>query len=248
MGEDKNPTSYVQRQSRRWKQELEKDPERDPVITVLFRAAIMEAMPTVVKAKLEDVVGLNSKTTREFCDHVTHAVEQYRKSEQKMKNQERELQRRLTQLQLDDLVNKKKKIQANIKDVEDQSAVMAAVNIPNPAAQAMPQAPAPMGQSTSNTTGNQQQPSAPIVIYLPEQQNRLRPNGGRGRGRGRQNNNQQRTSDMCWGCNQPGHIKRNCCINPWPQNEPLRDQMYQPGQQTNQNQQNSLKKIKCARI
>ena len=58
-----------------------------------------------------------------------------------------------------------------MKDAEDQSAVMAAVNIPNPAAQAMPQAPAPMGQSTSNTTGNQQQPSAPIVIYLPEQQN-----------------------------------------------------------------------------
>ncbi|XP_048045690.1 uncharacterized protein LOC125267784 [Megalobrama amblycephala] len=85
IGEAENPTTYIQRQLRRWKQELERDPEKDPVITTLFRTAIVEAMPPAVKTRLEDVVGLNSKSPKEFCDHVAHAVEQHRKNEQKLK-------------------------------------------------------------------------------------------------------------------------------------------------------------------
>ncbi|KAL0172944.1 hypothetical protein M9458_033255, partial [Cirrhinus mrigala] len=130
MGETENPTTYIQRQLRRWKEELERDPEQDKVLTALFRTAIVEAMPATVKAKLEDVVGLNSKSHKEFRDHVVHAVEQYRKQELKIKNQEKELQRKLTQLQLEELINKKKKIQAVQK--EDQPAVMVPVNAPMP--------------------------------------------------------------------------------------------------------------------
>ncbi|KAL0148946.1 hypothetical protein M9458_055750 [Cirrhinus mrigala] len=126
MGEAENPTTYIQRQLRCWKEELERDPEQDKVLTALFRTAIVEAMPATVKAKLEDVVGLNSKTHKEFRDHVVHAVEQYRKQELKIKNQEKELRRKLTQLQPEELINKKKVVQAVQK--EDHPAVMAPVN------------------------------------------------------------------------------------------------------------------------
>ncbi|KAL1268406.1 hypothetical protein QQF64_033769 [Cirrhinus molitorella] len=133
-------------------------------------------MPTAVKAKLEDVVGLNSKTHKEFRDHVVHAVEQYRKQELKMKNQEKELQRKLIQLQLEELLNKKKKVQAVQK--EDHPAVMAPVNttvpvnpsatknVPAPTNQTMTTQAAPAGQV------NVPQGPAPVVIYLkPEQPN-----------------------------------------------------------------------------
>lgn len=43
---------------------------------------------------------------------MVHAVEKHRRLELKMKNQEKELQRKLTQLQLEELLNKKKKVQA----------------------------------------------------------------------------------------------------------------------------------------
>lgn len=80
IGDTENSTTYIQRQLRRWKQELESEPEGDPVMTALFRTTVVDAMPPRVKVKLEDVVSLNSKTHKEFCDHVTYAVNQYRRN------------------------------------------------------------------------------------------------------------------------------------------------------------------------
>ncbi len=85
MEETENPITYIQKQLRRWKEELERDPEQDKVLTALFRTAIVEAMPSTVKVKLEDVVGLTSKSHKEFRDHVVHAVEQYRRQQLKIK-------------------------------------------------------------------------------------------------------------------------------------------------------------------
>ncbi len=86
LGETENPNTYIQKQLKRWKQETEGNPEGDPLMSTLFRNAIIDAMPQPVKSKLEDVVGLTSKSHKEFCDHVTHSVEQYRKNEQKLQN------------------------------------------------------------------------------------------------------------------------------------------------------------------
>ncbi len=46
-------------------------------------------MPSTVKVKLEDVVGLNSKSHKEFRDHVVHAVETVQKTTVKVKDQEK---------------------------------------------------------------------------------------------------------------------------------------------------------------
>ncbi len=106
LGETENPNTYVQRQLKRWKQETEGNPEGDPLMATLFRNAVIDAMLQAVKSRLEDVVGLNSKTHKELCDHVSHAVEQHRQNEQKLNIQEKELQRKLTQLQSEELTKK----------------------------------------------------------------------------------------------------------------------------------------------
>lgn len=48
-------------------------------MVTLFRNAVIDVMPPAVKSRLEDVVGFNSKTHKEFCDNVSPAVGQYRK-------------------------------------------------------------------------------------------------------------------------------------------------------------------------
>ncbi len=108
LGETENPNKYVQRQLKRWKQETEGNPEGDPLMATLFRNAVINAMPQAVKSRLEDVVSFNSKTHKEFRDRVSHEMEQHRNNEQKLKSQEKEIQRKLTQLQLEELKKNKK--------------------------------------------------------------------------------------------------------------------------------------------
>ncbi len=221
IGNTENPNKYIQRQLRHWKQELERDLVGDPVMTALFRTTVVDAMPPRVKVKLQDVVGLNSKTHKEFCDHVAYAVKQYRKNDQKLKSQNRRLQRKLTQLQLEQLTLKKMKIQVAVKcKEEEQSVVMAPVNMPKPVAQSTTVVLVPFIQNITSTE-NKLQPLARIVIYArpdhPNKTNWTRPQQEGQRGK-RQNNGQQRVNSLpgvCWGCKQPGHNRRDYPTNPW---------------------------------
>ncbi len=67
LGETENPNKYVQRQLKIWKQETEGNPERDSLMATLFINAVIDAMPQAIKSRLEDVVGLNSKTHMTMC-------------------------------------------------------------------------------------------------------------------------------------------------------------------------------------
>lgn len=44
----------------------------------------MEAMTAPIQNKLEEVVGLTSILSQQFCDHVTHTVEKHLKDEKKL--------------------------------------------------------------------------------------------------------------------------------------------------------------------
>ena len=103
-----NPSEYVSHQLKRWRPETEEEVHNSPLMTTLFRTSVVEAMPAPVKSRLEDVVGLTSKLHREFCEHVTHAVEKYRRDEQRLKEQHKDIQRKVAQLQLGELMNKNK--------------------------------------------------------------------------------------------------------------------------------------------
>ncbi len=76
------------------------------------------------------MLGLNSKTHKELCDHVSHAVEQHRNNKQKLKSQEKDIQQKLTQLQFEELTkkeqendsssNKERRIRKNDIDVSSK--------------------------------------------------------------------------------------------------------------------------------
>lgn len=109
LKDTENPTAYINRQLKRLKQETEEDTDRSPVLTTLFRNLVTEALPMIVQSRLEEVVGLTSMSHRQFCDHVVHAIKNHRKDELKQVKQEKNIQRKLAQLQLTDLQNKNNK-------------------------------------------------------------------------------------------------------------------------------------------
>ncbi|KAJ8353398.1 hypothetical protein SKAU_G00209650 [Synaphobranchus kaupii] len=87
MGDSESPAAFVESQLRKWRMLTEKEIEGDPILTTLFRTAILEGLPAPAKSRMEEVVGLSSKAHREFVDHIVHAVERHRKKEKKQDNQ-----------------------------------------------------------------------------------------------------------------------------------------------------------------
>ena len=104
IGDTENPASYLQAQVDRWRMETDEDPEIHPVFSVVFRNSVIETLPSQIKAKLKDVVGLfTSGSHRDFNDHLVHAVDEYRQNKQRIQEQSKEIQRKLYQLQLEEL-------------------------------------------------------------------------------------------------------------------------------------------------
>ncbi len=157
-------------------------------MATLFRNAVINAMPQAVKNRLEDVVGLNSKTHNELCDHVSRAVEQHRNKTHKLKSQEKEIQRKLTQLQLEELTKRNKTIiKATIKKEEsEQITLKSSVNappiaiqpsqpaavplnvhqIPVPIINVYTQQPEPMGWKRQPVQRGQRRKEARLILVL----------------------------------------------------------------------------------
>ncbi|KAG5853810.1 hypothetical protein ANANG_G00030470 [Anguilla anguilla] len=103
------PATYIHTQLRRWRLLTERDIQADPIMISLFRKAIREGMSPEVGRRLDEVVGLNTMTHREFVDHVVHAVDRQRKKGKKLEDQTKDIQRKLLQLQLEELKAKEKR-------------------------------------------------------------------------------------------------------------------------------------------
>ncbi len=180
-------------------------------MATLFRNAVINAMPQAVKNRLEDVVGLNSKTHNELCDHVSRAVEQHRNNEHKLKSQEKEIQRKLTQLQLEELTKRNKKInKAPIKKEEsEQITLKSSVNAPPIAIQPSQPAAVPL---------HVHQIPVPIINVYTQQPE---PMGWKRqpvqRGQRRRGTAYTGPPGMCWGCKQFRHNKIDCPTNSWQQ-------------------------------
>ncbi|KAL0147906.1 hypothetical protein M9458_056783 [Cirrhinus mrigala] len=141
---------------------------------------MVEAMPAAIKVKLEDVVGLNTKSSETMLFMLT--------------KDEKVLLRKLAQLHLEEMHSKKKKVQAMQKD---HPAVMVPVNtcLPFSACQSI-------RNNEYACTSKKDYSSTSTTCWTSQ----LRVGGPPG---------------VCWGCNQPGHNKRDCPINPWQQNQPM---------------------------
>lgn len=131
-------------------------------------------------------------------------MEKHRKEEQKQAEQGKEIQRRLAQLQLEELTKGKKKIQASVTTPVPEIGTMAAVSPggPQPLTPGRTQVPAPLpvanvyAQPPNWNGGNRQQKN----IQVDQGRGPRTPRGPPG---------------VCWGCYQPGHTRRECPANPW---------------------------------
>ena len=167
------------------------------------------------------MVGLfTSGSHRDFNDHLVHAVDEYRQNKQRIQEQSKEVQRKLYQLQLEDLTRKE-------RDKKRQAGVLepAAVNL----------------QAAQQGALQNQYPRLAFSLPVQQPQSQLSPtptvthvhihNYGNPTNKNRQNqgprgqfrNNQQQGSQgqrrgplICYGCNMEGHIRRNCLANPYP--------------------------------
>lgn len=205
IGETENPSAYVHGMKKKWRTEAGRNPDQDDLMKVVFRTMILEGLPDKVKIKLEDVIGLAEKTFDEFVAHVVHAVDKYRQAEQKIKDQEGEVLRKVAQLQLGELAGKNKRKEKSQAAIVDQEPV--------------PQMPVtvtsapPTGQQVIDVQQPSQAPAPAIpVIHVHTQA------GREVRGqvpRGGQPQVNQGLSVVCWGCGQPGHFQRVCPTNSW---------------------------------
>lgn len=71
---------------KKWWEEIECDPSSHPVMNMMFHTSVPEGLPNPIRSRLEDVMGLTSKSFKEFCEHIVYAVNRHRKNEQKLKN------------------------------------------------------------------------------------------------------------------------------------------------------------------
>jgi len=197
MGEQENPRAYVARVYQTWRNVTGNDPSMNQMEHSILQAKLQEGLPTTVRSKLAEVVGLGSMTTNIYTDHVAHQVELYRKKEQAQKQQDQETIRKLTQIQLTD-TKKKEKTQAMITQSQF-----------TPGQYDRPQQPSDQNRPQNSMT--------PVAASAFDQVQTWR---GRGRGnwgraeRGNFNPGFQQPAGSCHNCGQFGHFMRNCTRAP----------------------------------
>jgi len=178
-----------------------------PVLKTLFRDSILEALPDPVRGRLEDVVGLKSMPHGVFRDYVVHAVEKYRQDELKLKEQDKNIQRKFAQLQLGELQGKQK--------VKGQALLTPwATELVLPTSTAMNLTPAVITQPPCPLQTPLPVQTPPVVNVYPQPsytqrsggQVQYRPRRGfrRGTPGGR------RSMGVCWGCGKLGHFADRC--------------------------------------
>ena len=109
LGQEENPRAYVSRAHQAWRNVTGNDPDLNQMERSILRVKILSGLPLPVRSKLAEVLGLGSMTQGVYTDYIAHHVELYRKKEHDQKEQDREVLRKLNQIQLVDNKKSEKK-------------------------------------------------------------------------------------------------------------------------------------------
>ncbi|CAB1414724.1 unnamed protein product [Pleuronectes platessa] len=219
----------------------------------MWRTATIQGLPPSVQTKLEDCVGLDEMAGTEWQAQVTHHMNKHTEAQDKYGDEMKVLQRRLMVAQVSEHEGTKaeRKTAAAAKIVKPPTAEevadlvvkqMTAIQ-PLPTPQPLMQVP-PLcyGPQQQQQYGQYQQPQGPYQHQPQGGRGGWAP-GGRGgwapRGRGRGTGN---TTYFCYNCGGPGHIARNCRLEPQQKGPPRgqgcdqpREPPYQPPPQRQAN-------------
>lgn len=103
VGEAEHPMVYYQRVKRKWQAKTDRGPGIDPLHTSMFRKVLIDGLAHPIRSRLEYVVGLAYKPEAKFCEYMAHAIKEYRMEEQRKQEQEKDILKKVAQLQLSEL-------------------------------------------------------------------------------------------------------------------------------------------------
>ncbi|XP_072559523.1 uncharacterized protein [Paramormyrops kingsleyae] len=207
--EEESPAAYLQAQEKRWHTETEQDLQ-NPAFRGQYRRALQDALPKPVRSRLRQVVGLITMPEEQNREQLIHAIDLYREEEDCAKERERELAKKLNQMQLEELTAKKKKVQAPVvsPDPSPGGSLWTADSLLSLGPQDTNWPPVPDWNKDSRYDrwgGDQRAPNFPQIRQSQSM-------GGLGN---------RPPKLVCWNCNQPGHTC-GVCPNPPFQGESTR--------------------------
>ena len=217
---DENPAAFVEKAEADWCVQMETGLQNDKGMQQFMRKAIIEALPLLVRKKLENYNRIESMPRTEFRDTVTHFVKLQREIDDNFEKQEVERKRKVTQTQLNNL-------ERGVHTQAPQLGVRAQGLGPHDMLNSG-YAPLAPQRSSQPLPGPQlahgPPPQTHWHLYWPPQpypqgdaqqwghsQVRHR-GGGAGTGRGGVGRGQNRRGEpqKCWVCGRMGHISRDC--------------------------------------
>ncbi|XP_035235607.1 uncharacterized protein LOC118206710 [Anguilla anguilla] len=208
---------YICQKEEQWQTQIGEPWNTSSVSMVIFTDLIREGLPKDVQKKLNDIVDLDAKPWEEIRAHILHFVRRHRDSEKDKKASK--MQKKPIAKQLAAMEEKDKG--------KESTATLAAVVMQTPTPQPMvPQLPHQRQQQPQYEAQRswKQQSQPPLEIFVgngsqPGQWRGKRGGPGRSSGPFRGPGGDQGGKvepRVCWGCQQPGHLRRNCLQNPWP--------------------------------
>ena len=100
LGETENARAYVERGYQTWMNATGSNPADNVLEQAIVRTLIEKGLPTPVRTKLAEVVGLSSMSKQIYSDHISHQVTFYRKRLESQRESDRLDMRKLTQIKI----------------------------------------------------------------------------------------------------------------------------------------------------
>ena len=204
-----NGHAYITRARTMWADGFGNPPEPGSTEEMMLRLAIIKGLPTECQTRLEDVVSLAGLDPGPWQETVCHAIEREQKNEKLTEEKGRETQRRLVEMQLQEVT---KRLNDEKKADKEKLKVASILNV-SEAQQPQPR-PAPQDQQQQDTQRHhvpdyQQPRSAPRGYQKNLRRGAYQTRPEEYQGRDRQRREQDNTR-ACFFCESPDHWVRDC--------------------------------------
>ncbi|XP_063067986.1 uncharacterized protein LOC134459557 [Engraulis encrasicolus] len=236
MKDDDNPAVFISKAAQEYKIRMDREPDSAPADRMMFRKAIMNALPEAVRAKVKAESRIETTSREEFTTIVVYHVNSYREEQEERKRRNEDALYKLTQMQIQEVSKNAKKEKLGIQAaVVNQGTNLTPQQAPGGGSQPPVSAPAnapvsaPVGapvsaleqaqlatqqqlgllQQSIQTLVNNQQRGQGQRQWNPNRQQKGR-QGGQGQGNNQGNQQQFNNQPGCWTCGDLNHIKRNC--------------------------------------